>query len=408
MNKRFFIEENTFHAVVEPKLNRIVKKCKKNGNEFVYNVLGTTVKGVDRENRITEDEDSVKSYYTFVEIEVSGIAQVGNYNVVAMLEYNPNGNIIKPLSDNEEMPQRFWKSDCTCDHCKTNRTRAKMFVVRNNDTGEYNQVGGSCLKEFTGRLNAETVASMYDSLIVLEEENGYVSSGGFGKKCYDVCKVIEIAAVIINKLGYFSSNSRIPTKNLVKLVIDELQDNTKARILNKELNRLDYDMMFEEEDFKSVNNEYIESIIDYYKSLSADDLFTHNIQTLLETGFIKSKDVGYITYLPQGYAVYLGKEKERAKRIADDKTSKHFGEIGKRYKGEKVRSWSYVTSWYTDYGITRIYKLKLENGEVLTWKTSNCIEENSDIDKLDFTVKAHNEYQGIAQTEITRAKVYYS
>lgn len=41
---------------------------------------------------------------------------------------------------------------------------------------------------------------------------------------------------------------------------------------------------------------------------------------------------------------------------------------------------------------------------VYTWKTSNCLGENS-IKSLTGTVKTHTEYRGIKQTELTRCRV---
>lgn len=401
---RYFIEENIYNEVVEPKLNKIGKKCAKNGNTFTHTIIGTSVKGVNREGEIVEDEKEIRKYYTFLEIEVEGIAQVGEYDVVAMLEYNPNGNIVKPLHNlDSDVPQKFWHSDCTCDHCKTNRSRNKMFVVRNIETNEYSQVGGSCLKEFTGRLDADKVAKLYDSITELAEYNGYCGEV-FCQPVYDVVRVIEIAVAIINKLGYFPSNSSLPTKSLIIKALYEKTNADIASTLNHEL-RQGFEERFAEEDFE-VTEKTVTDIIDYYLSLEQEDSFTHNVKTFLEMGYVKLKDIGYIAYLPQGYAKFLDKERERAKRVADDSTSDFFGEVGKRYKGVKIVTCAMITSYETLYGIIHIYKFKLVNGEVLIWRTSNFIDEDTDFDTIDFTVKEHSEYNSIKQTSITRAKLH--
>ena len=402
---RYFIEENIYNEVVEPKLKRIGKKCAKNGNAFAHTIIGTSVKGVNREGKIVEDEKEIRKYYTFLEIEVEGIAQVGEYDVVAMLEYNPNGNIVKPLHNlDADVPQRFWHSDCTCDHCKTNRSRNKMFVVKNIETDEYSQVGGSCLREFTGRLDAGAVSAMYDSIAELAEYSGFCGIG-HSEPLYDVVKVIEIATAIINKIGYFPSISSMPTKYLTIKALDEKEDCCKATVLNKELREARFEERFDEEDFRATKQTAIE-IVNYYLSLEQEDSFTHNIKTFLEIGYVKMKDIGYIAYLPQGYAKYLEKEKERAKRVADDSTSDYFGEVGKRYRSVKFVTFSMITSYETMYGVTHIYKFKLANGEILIWKTSNFIDDEIAFELIDFTVKEHSEYNTVKQTNITRAKLH--
>ena len=50
-----------------------------------------------------------------------------------------------------------------------------------------------------------------------------------------------------------------------------------------------------------------------------------------------------------------------------------------------------------------------ENGNVYTWKTSGGIYCDESIDEVELkgTVKAHNEYRGVKQTELTRCKPTY-
>lgn len=58
------------------------------------------------------------------------------------------------------------------------------------------------------------------------------------------------------------------------------------------------------------------------------------------------------------------------------------------------------------YGYVYLYKLVDAEGNQLTWFASSpALKDVSGKFKLKFTVKAHNEYKGIKQTIITRAKV---
>ena len=69
-----------------------------------------------------------------------------------------------------------------------------------------------------------------------------------------------------------------------------------------------------------------------------------------------------------------------------------------------VSTFSCLTSWENDYGYTYIYRITDDKNNVYTWKTSNCLGENS-IKSLTGTVKTHTEYRGIKQTELTRCRV---
>ena len=71
----------------------------------------------------------------------------------------------------------------------------------------------------------------------------------------------------------------------------------------------------------------------------------------------------------------------------------------------KIQSVKCVTSWETDFGITRIYKLIGADGNVYTWKTGKYLDDTTNEMSITGTVKAHTEFRGIKQTELTRCRV---
>ena len=152
----------------------------------------------------------------------------------------------------------------------------------------------------------------------------------------------------------------------------------------------------------------VNEIIEYYNSLEDDSEFIHNIHVMLNEGYVQYKNFGFLCYLPQGYAKHIQKEVEKAKRAEIVLNSKYFGEVGNRYKDKAIDNVTLVTSWETQYGITHIYKITLNDGAILTWKTNNGLylfNDNEKFDKISFTVKEHKEYKGEKQTEVTRCKV---
>ena len=85
-------------------------------------------------------------------------------------------------------------------------------------------------------------------------------------------------------------------------------------------------------------------------------------------------------------------------------SSEFVGEISDRIT-VKIQSVKCVTSWETDFGITRIYKLIGADGNVYTWKTGKYLDDTTDEMSITGTVKAHTEFRGIKQTELTRCRV---
>lgn len=383
-----------FYPDVEKKLKRVAKKCIKHGNDFTFEVKGEEV----REEYNKELER--KEYHKFILVEVEGTARIDNWECVAVLENHNVGNIIRRINTEIDIPERFKHTDNICEHCNTKRQRNNLYVIHNVETNEWKQVGGSCLKLYTGGLNMEYIAAYMDGITELEEMDGIV---GRGKAYYHVEEVLSYAVEVINKTGYFNAQSNIPTKCLVS---ELMQNNLGIAIgrINEEFKDARLDVRMSEHDFHKDNtDEAVEKIINHYKNLDDNSEFVHNVKVMLNEGFVLPKNFGFLCYLPEGYARYMQKEVEKAKKVETN----YFGEVGKRYKDKVISDVTLITSWETQWGYTGIYKITLEDGSVLTWKTNNSLylDRNEEYDKISFTVKEHKEYKGEKQTEVTRCKV---
>lgn len=395
---RYYIYEDYF-INVEKKLKRIGKKCEKHGNPFTFNVIGTEIK------EVVDRETQEKRHYKFVVIEVEGTAKINDYECVAVLENHEHGNVIRRINTEIEIPERFLTTDNICEHCNSKRPRKELYIIHNIKTNEFKQVGSSCLTLYTNGLNAEYVASYIDGITELEEYNGAV----FGSTKYyiSVNEVVEYALEIINKIGYFNSNSNLPTKYLVGEMVSGSNDLLKRiESINKMLEKNRLAISFNKDDFHKDNTEEeAKKIIEYYLSLENDGEFINNVQVILKDGYVEWQNLGFLCYLPEGYSKYIKKEIEKAKRIEVDEKSNHFGEVGKRYKDINVYKMEMLTSFDTQYGCMYIYKIVLDSGDILIWKTSNWVDDYVKAQSITFTVKEHSEYKGVKQTEVTRCKL---
>ena len=242
-----------FYPDVEKKLNRIAKKCVKHGNDFVFEVKGEEIR--EEYNK----ELDRKEYHKFILVEVDGTARIDNWECVAVLENHDAGNIIRRINTEIEIPERFKHTENLCEHCNTRRQRNNLYVIHNVETNEWKQVGGSCLKLYTGGLNMEYVAAYMDGITELEECDGVVM--GRGKAYYHVEEILSYAVEVINKTGYFNAQSAIPTKYIVS---ELMQDNLGRAIehINEEFNDARLNVRFIEYDFHKDNTiEVVENII---------------------------------------------------------------------------------------------------------------------------------------------------
>lgn len=388
-----------FFPDVEKKLNRIAKKCVKHGNDFIFEIKGEEVR--ERYNK----ELDRKEYHKFILVEVEGTAKIDNWECVAVLEINRCGNIIRRINTEIEVPERFKNSEDVCEHCNTKRHRNNLYVIHNTETDEWKQVGGNCLNLYTHGLNMEYVTAYMNGITELEENDGVF--GGNGKPYYSVKEILSYAVEIISKTGYFNAQSFLPTKELVSWVACCRFDKALKEI-NNDLEGARLMVRFSENDFYKDDTEaVVNEIIEYYKSVEDDSEFIHNIHVMLNEGYIQHKNFGFLCYLPEGYARHIQKEVEKAKRAEIIAKSEYFGNVGERYIDKIIHDVKLVTSWETQFGITHIYKIVLDNGAVLIWKTNKglYLENGEEFDKISFSIKSHNEYKGEKQTEVTRCKV---
>lgn len=398
---QYKIYEDFFNDV-EKKLKRIGKKCAKHGNPFVFKIVDSVI------DEVINEETKKKSYYKFIVIEVEGTAKINDYECVAVLENHSSGNIIRRINTEINIPERFLHTDNICEHCNSKRQRNELYIIHNIKTDEFKQVGSSCLTLYTNGLNAEYVAGYIDGITELEEFDGFVGNGN--KYYLTVNEVIGYANEIIDKMGYFNSSSDLSTKSLLTNMFSMCDDmNTKIYHINKQLrdNKF-FNVEFDKSDFNKDNTpDKVKEIIKYYLSLEIDNEFIHNVQILLKEGYVEWQNIGFLVYLPEGYNRYIQKETKRAEQRLIDEKSEFFGEIGKRYREEKVYKVRILTGWETQYGYTYLYKIVLESGNILTWKSTNWYDENklSNVDNIDFTVKNHIEYKDVKQTEVTRCKL---
>jgi hypothetical protein len=133
--------------------------------------------------------------------------------------------------------------------------------------------------------------------------------------------------------------------------------------------------------------------------------YIHNLKTVCALPYVRYKNFGLLASLFPNYdreLEYQARQRAIEEERANMVVSEYVGEIKDRITVD-VDSVTCVTSWPTDFGITRIYKIIGTDKNVYMWKTGTLLDEN--IKALIGTVKAHNEYRGVKQTELTRCRV---
>lgn len=388
---RYAIYEGNMERL-EKKMARIQNKCRKYGCDFRYEEVG-------EEFRELTDDNGCTYTARFVIIEAEGVAVVNGWRFIAKVEHTEKGNLINRACD-IEVPERYYTGLPVCEHCNSKRLRKDTYIVMDEETGEFKQVGKSCLKDFTHGMSAEVAAqyvAAFDDLI-----EGEAPYEGCKIRCYiETEEWLRYVSETIRHFGYVKYN-------------DDGEDSTRMRAgkyywmdhggdfgeKERERYRAEMDVCGfnpESDEAKSETAAAMEWLVTQDESNN----YMHNLKTACALTYIESRHLGITASLFPAYNRELAREDERRRREKAAKSSEWFGEVGQRIEVE-VAEMSCLTGWETQWGYTKIYKIVDAAGHVFTWKTSNWVEDG--VKTIKGTIKAHNEYKGMKQTELTRCK----
>lgn len=391
---RYSIFEGNMERL-EKKMIRIKNKCQKFGCDFHFEEVG-------EEYREIKDSDGNKITARFVIVEAEGIAKINGWRFIAAIDATENGNIINKAVD-VEVPERYYNCELHCEHCNVNRPRKHVYIVQNMESGEFKMVGKACLKDFTHGMDADAVAS-YTSIFEELIQGETPISGCRIEKHYNTKEYMRFAAEVIRHFGYVKTDRNgESTKDKAAEYFgyyhgwyDSVWCREMKRRIKKEIDKYGIDSE------RAENYADVDNALAWLADQNEDNNYIHNLKIACSLEYINYKHFGILVSLFPTFNKDLEKQaKIRAEREAGLK-SEYQGNIGDRINIE-VSDMRVVTGWNTQFGYTYIYKITDNNGNIYTWKTQKGNIE--DVVTIKGTVKAHNEYRGIKQTELTRCKI---
>lgn len=369
---------------LEQKMTRIQNKCRKYGCDFLYREVG-------EEFRELENDEGTKITARFVLVEAEGVAVVNGWKFIASVQHTKAGNIINRVC-NIEVPSRYYTSKPVCEHCHSTRARKDTYIVMNESTGEFKQVGRSCLKDFTGGMSAAAVAeytAAFEQLI-----QGEAPEGGHYRPYLDTVDFLKHVAETVRHFGYVKSDPESYERSTAIRACQYYEANHGRgfKEIVKEMEEVGFDA--DSEGARKMTEEALKWIAGQEETSN----YIHNLKTAASLEYNDFKQAGLLASMFQAFS----RDVARKQAKEAEASSKYYGNVGDRVKVKMV-SIKIVTGWETEWGYTAIYKMMDEVGNVFTWKTSKAIEADEAI--IIGTVKAHTEFRGVKQTELTRCKV---
>lgn len=373
-------------AMTREKIEKINARCEKRGIPGGLNVEW---------REVTEKETNafgIEIEYVVFMTKITGIApKLPNWEFVATLDYDIHAGLIVRTYPGVKSIDRSLLRNGWCDHCQTDRYRKSTYVMRNTETGEYVQVGSSCIKDFTG-----WTALPYSPDKMKSDVEEF--TGEFGGRERDVTTLtaLAIAWAVVTEYGFVRTNEPGATKGIVLDVINPpKRDKWNAEYLEdlKRLSKHSADMYGRAEELRA----WIGS-----DEFSGSSEYVLNLKSIARAEKVSFRNMGILASAPQAWARFL--ERTLIRKV-EKGTSVHVGEIGER--------WSLALTVETErnvetqYGSSTLYKLSDASGNVFSWFASSPALDGMVGERVSLTagIKAHKDWKGNAETAITRCKV---
>lgn len=337
----------------------------------------------------------------FHQVKLTGEAPCyGDWNFVAVLDWDQHaGLIVRNAPGVEGAVDREGLIEGYCAHCKAKRARRKTMLVRHAETGEYRQVGSTCIKDFLG-WNAGPVF-LWEDDVAKTVNDGMGGPRNWEDNDLVTTEVLTVAWAATMAYGFARGDSwdRTPTRDIVRRVMFPAFNAQSAAIQRETLE--DLAPFMEAAAAKGAQvREFLLS-----EEFTGNSDYVENMKNLVRPERVSARHIGMLASAPAAWtkAKEAKAEREAADALPD---SVWFGKEKERleYTGT-VKVIRYVEG---DWSTKTLYAMTDAKGRRAKWWAtgSNPLRvTEGDVVTLTGTIKGHEEYRGIKETILTRCKI---
>jgi hypothetical protein len=391
-------------------LTKLMKKANRYGNDPIYFTVGQEHEEDYPFNSTDLNGNRCVRYrkVTMVELEIVGNAPtVGNFEFLAHMEHGSGGNIIdqSPFAT-VQVDHKYRSTEGYCDHCKINRARKDLYIVLDKNTGEQRQVGRTCLRDYLGMDNPQWIAARF-AMFAAVRGMGY-SDFVWGET---VERLLFWVSVSTKLFGWVSKGKA--WDNNMRPTVDDYwmatHDRPDARMNDSAIR---WDKLHAEADqHADEHKEAAEKAAEWITTITDDEKndYLFKLRALRGGGVIFDRKHAGMTASGLS-AYYRAMEKEEKLRVlkANNKDSQFLGAVKVRLKGLAAVIEKNEVIRTNDWGENvKLVKFRTDDGNLISWFTSSYVSQSvGEKCVLDGTVKAHKEWNGIKETQMTRVKVH--
>lgn len=367
----FEIPEYKF-SKLEKKIKAIQKRCEEHDCHFKYE------KGEPFPKRFEQNGKEI--FINIVPIELEFEAVKNDWQLVALIGHYDNGNVITPVN-NADVPDMYRTAEPVCQHCNMKIARKYTTVIRNITSGDYKQVGRSCLLDYTHGLSANMVRDFENILDLFndkkqKDKEDYVPADEI---LVDVYELWTTSYNIIRKHGYQEKIPRSKKRSTVDRVVYILNNGDKC-----------------------YNTKKGEEISAWLLANKKDTVEINNFKTLAKERYIRQCDISLAV---KAAAFFVKIERYNEKRRNNSSFQGNVGdEISFEVAYTKLTS-SFVSKFDKDKTIN-VYELQDTNGNIYVWFTGyNKLNTGDKGYTIKGCVKKHDEHNGVKQTVLSNCYV---
>jgi hypothetical protein len=383
-------------------LEKLAKKARRFGCPDIQVAVGESRvvkshrKGWDGEMYV------VKEHLTDLLIEGEA-PRFGDHEFLAHIERTPNGNIVDTRPDIKDLDPAWRTTDGRCEHCKTSRRRTDIYIVRDTTNGTQLQVGRTCLRDYLGMDDPKAIAARFRFFREMRESEEGWGGGSVAWAC-SIEELLRLAAVSIRLFGWCSKGqaqndeSVTPTVSYVDLGLSARSKLDKGSLAL-------YDQI--QDAVGDEDTTVAQATMTWVRGANADSDYMHNLKVVLTDDMLYDpKRMGLVVSAVSGYLRSQEREVRRTKTFETDVQSTHIGEPGERIRGILVTKESGRVVGSNEWGETIMIKFRDDAGNIYSWFTSTGSgKQDGERAVIDGTVKRHNSYLGVKETQLTRVKV---
>jgi hypothetical protein len=302
-------------------------------------------------------------------------------------------------SDSDTLPPEFKTCGSGCDHCETNRARKELVLLQNVDTGEWLQVGNSCVNDFLGddlmmrRLTA--LESIYAFINASESWLEDDPSAGSASTRMALMDYLPAVAFMAEKYGYVSRSQADDIDKIATTEEAEYLLFARSSVSGiRELRDAYHDAMPQ-------LREQVRAALDYMAERAEQDPYNQylgNVAVIIKDGWCDlKKEAGLAASIIGSYLQHLTAMRERMATKNEYLDGVEEGERVKRMRLHTIKTMDVFHA----YGQSTLHIFRDDEGRRYKWFGSGCIDRPDGFDAA-FTVKGHEVYDGLKQTVISR------